>query len=233
MNNIAFIHARGNSKRIPKKNIKLFYNKPIIAYVIESAKKSGLFEHIIVSTDSNEIADVAKKYGAEVPNLRPEHLADDFTTTIDVLLNDISQHSKFTDKAGHICCLYGTAVFTKPHHLIASHQKMIDEQANSVVPVTSFDYPIQRAFGISQKNTMFYREPQYLATRSQDLEDFYHDVGQFYWVQKSYLVEHKKIINEQTCPYVVNSSEFQDIDTPNDLLLAEIKYKALYQQDNT
>ena len=183
MSSIAIITARGGSKRIPKKNIKNFCGKPIIAYSIEAALKSKLFDEIMVSTDDLEIAEVAKKYGANVPFMRSEKNSDDYATTADVLCEVLEEYSKLGQQFECICCIYPTAPFITSKRLIESFLKLKESKADMLTPVVKFSYPPQRSF-ILNNGLLEYKWPQYIRTRSQDLEEFYHDVGQFYFYRE-------------------------------------------------
>lgn len=177
--NICIIPARGGSKRIPKKNIKSFNGKPIIAYSIEAALNSQCFDEVIVSTDSKEIAEVSKKYGAKVPFLRPKELADDITGTLDVVGHAINWCANHSKKPDYVCCLYATAPLLTAEVLQQSYQKLLNSGKHYCFSLTSFSFPIQRALKFNNKQLSMFH-PEHLMTRSQDLEDAYHDAGQFY-----------------------------------------------------
>ena len=222
--NIAIIPARGGSKRIPRKNIKDFLGKPIIAYSIEIAIASNLFDKIIVSTDDDEIAQVAKKYGAEVPFIRPKELADDFTGT-----NDVVKHTLhwFLDQGIHvnyICCIYATVPFLKSQYLKEGFEKLQNSDKLFAFSVTSFASPIQRAIKIEDNSiSMFY--PKHLTTRSQDLEESYHDAGQFYWGKVEAFLNDENLFSQKSFPVVLPRELVQDIDTMEDWNKAELMYK--------
>ena len=223
MGNICIIPARGGSKRIPRKNIKDFLGKPIIAYSIEAALKSNLFDEVMVSTDDDEIAEIAKSFGANVPFMRSEKNSGDYSTTFDVLEEVILEYSKGNRRFDNGCCVYSCSPFVGPEKLNLAFNKLLEEDYDSVFPVVEFSFPIQRALRVSEgKVSMFNKE--HLNTRSQDLEKAFHDAGQFYWCNEKKLHENKKIISENTGGVIISEMEAEDIDTPIDWKLAEIKY---------
>lgn len=222
--NLAIITARGGSKRIPRKNCKDFLGKPIIAYSIETAINSKLFDVVMVSTDDAEIAEIAKKYGAQVPFLRSEKNSDDYAGTTDVIEEVLLTYSNLGVVFQNTCCLYPTAPLIKIDSLIKSYNLMIEKNYNSVYPVCAFSYPIQRSLRISNdKISMLWTEN--LTKRSQDLEPCYHDAGQFYWVKTEYFLNEKKILSDNTGAIIISELEVQDIDNETDWKLAELKYK--------
>ena len=225
--NICVIPARGGSKRIPRKNIKLFNNKPIIAYSIEAAINSNCFSRVIVSTDDYEIAKVAKKYGAQVPFVRPEKLSNDSAGTIPVIKHAIEWMEQKNNYIKHVCCLYPTAPFIKSKILTKAYQQLKDSSADYCFSVTNFTFPIQRAIKITQDDTvdMFY--PEYFNTKSQDLEEIYHDAGQFYWGKAQAFKDELPIFSEIATPYIIPRYLVQDIDTMEDWIRAEAMYKVL------
>lgn len=225
---VAVIHARGGSKRIPKKNIKKFHGKEIIAYPIIECLNSKKFIDTVVSTDCEEIATVAKKYGASVHYVRPQNISDDYATTADVLRFDINEISKIHD-FDYICCVYATSPFLKSSMLVDAIEN-INIETYSIVPMCEYDFPIQRAFKIENQGNIAYRQPKYQKVRSQDLEKFYHDVGMFYVVNKKLFLENKnnEIIGNSTKPLIISSQASQDIDTPEDWEIASLKYKMLF-----
>lgn len=226
MSCLAVITARGGSKRIPKKNIKEFCGKPIIAYSIEAALESGVFEEVMVSTDSEEIAEIAREYGASVPFMRSERTSSDFATTSDVLdevIETYRRHAKFFD---YFCCLYPTAPFITVDHLQSAYQKLKDSEADALITVVKYDFPPQRAF-IIENGVLAYEFPEYAQMRSQDLRPIYHDCGQFYFYRTHSFVNRKAALCEKTIPFVLNSMEVQDIDTVEDWEIAENKMKVL------
>ncbi|MES2762449.1 MAG: pseudaminic acid cytidylyltransferase [Bacteroidota bacterium] len=230
MNNVAIITARGGSKRIPKKNIKDFLGKPIIAYSIETALNSGLFDYVMVSTDDNEIAEVAKKYGAQVPFVRSKQTSDDFTGTADVVIEVLHDLKKIGKEFINACCIYPTAPFISKQTLNESYQLLIGKKFDSVFPVCSFSYPIQRALEINDSKTkMVWGEN--LNKRSQDLPARYHDAGQFYWMNvESFLIE-KKLFTNNTGSVILDELQVQDIDNETDWKLAELKFNLLFSSN--
>lgn len=222
---LAIIPARGGSRRIPRKNIKEFLGKPIIAYSIEAALQSQLFNEVMVSTDDNGIAEVAKKYGAAIPFLRSKENADDYATTADVILEVLDEYTKSGYEFKYLCCIYPTAPFVTANKLIDSFNLLIERGADSVVPVVKFSYPIQRAFRINSNDQLEYIWPENINRRSQDLEPVFHDVGQFYWMKSGAFLQAKKICCGISRPYITSETEVQDIDNIDDWSIAELKYK--------
>ena len=229
--NICVIPARGGSKRIPRKNIKEFNGKPIIAYSIEAAFESNCFDQVIVSTDDNEIKEVAKKYGAQVPFVRPEKLSNDTVGTIPVTKHAIEWMEQKNNYIKHVCCLYATAPFIKSKILTKAYQQLKDSSADYCFSVTSFTYPIQRAIKIIQRDKveMFY--PEYFNKQSQDLEEAYHDAGQFYWGKAQAFKDGLSIFSEVSSPYILPRYLVQDIDSTEDWIRAEAMYKVLKETD--
>jgi pseudaminic acid cytidylyltransferase len=226
---ICIIPARGGSKRIPRKNIKPFHGKPIIAYSIEAALNSGLFDKIIVSTDDNEIADIAHIYGAEVPFIRPSELADDFTGTGAVIAHTIQWLKNNGITPEYICTIYPTAPLLDNSYLIDAFEKLSRSDAVHAFSVTSMPSPIQRSFKITSDNRleMFWRENFY--KRSQDLEPAYHDAGQFYWTNllREEQSDEKISFSHISIPIILPRHRVQDIDTPEDWIFAELLYDAI------
>lgn len=226
-NNLCIIPARGGSKRIPRKNIKDFLGKPIIAYSIQAALESGLFNEVMVSTDDEEIAEVAKQYGAKVPFMRSVSNANDFATTMDVLKEVVLNYRKLNQNFRYICCLYPTAPFVSSEKLLQAHKILIDQNYDSVLPIIKYSFPVQRSFGMNDfSNKIYYQFEQFKNTRSQDLESFFHDAGQFYWMKKSVL-DADTVVSDNTGAIVISELEGQDIDNETDWKLAELKYELL------
>ncbi len=218
---IAILPARGGSKRIPRKNIKLFGGKPIIAHALEVAKQSNLFERIIVSTEDDEIARVSARYGGEVPFMRPRELADGLTSTDDVLvdtlerLNDMECHPEF------LCCIYPTAALLSPKRIVEGFQLIQKSRADSVIPVLPYNACVQWALKMDDDGRLEMIWPEFRLTRTQDLPQAYLDAGQFYWVRtKNYLIERRLYATHST-GLVLNRGEVQDIDTVEDWIRAE------------
>ena len=226
MSNLAIIPARGGSKRIPRKNIKDFLGKPIIAYSIEAALKSGLFDEVMVSTDDKEIAEISIKYGAKVPFLRSEKNADDYSTTVDVLIEVIEKYKIQGRTFENIGCLYPSAPFTTSIKLQEAFKILISKKLDSVFPVMPFSFPIQRSLKMKgEKLEYFY--PEHEKSRSQDMEKAYHDAGQFYFINTSSLLINRSILSKNTGGIIITELEAQDIDNETDWKIAEIKYGLL------
>lgn len=225
MSNIAIITARGGSKRIPKKNIKEFMGKPMLAYAIEAAQKSEIFDVVMVSTDSEEIADVARKYGAEVPFLRSERTASDSATTFDALDEVIKEYKNLGKEFDTLCCIYPCVPFLKAETLKKAYEKM--QNHNAVIPVCKYPVPIEWAMKI-ENDLLIPNDREAQNMRSQDIEPKYFDVGMFYFCKTEKLYEHNSLVPDKTAAYIISESECQDIDTPEDWAIAEMKYKVLY-----
>lgn len=230
MKNIAIITARGGSKRIPKKNIKSFFNKPMIAYAIDAALKSGIFDEVMVSTDDSEIAQTAKKYGANVPFLRSEKTSDDFATTYDALEEVILEYKKLGQKFDTLCCIYPCVPFLEAKSLKDAYTQLQENKANAIVPVCKYPVPIEWAMklknGFLQPND---REAQKI--RSQDLKPKYFDAGMFYFCKTNSMLEEKTLVPSDTLGYIIDEIQCQDIDTEEDWKLAELKYKILRNEE--
>ncbi len=226
MRKIAIITARGGSKRIPRKNIKEFCGKPILAYSIEAARTSGLFDTVMVSKDDREIAELARKYGAEVPFFRSERTAGDFATTNDVLLEVLEEYEKRGECYDLGCCIYPTAPFVTAAKLKDALGRLEGSGADTLIPVVAFSYPPQRAMVVREDRLVF-ESPRYLDSRSQDLEPHYHDVGQFYLFYTEAFRRNGKLMVGNILPYVVSEMEVQDIDNQTDWEIAEIKYRCM------
>lgn len=217
--NLCIIPARGGSKRIPRKNIKDFLGKPIIAYSIEAALKSKLFDEVMVSTDDDEIAKVAIEYGAVVPFLRSTKNSDDFATLSDVIEEIKSQYTFNAVYFDSICCILPTAPMVTPELLKEGYHSLINSDADSVRPLARFHYPIQRALRLINEEISFFNE-KHKKTRSQDLEPAFHDAGMFYW-----MIFSSGLLGEKKLGFEVDSMCCQDIDTIEDWEMAEFKYK--------
>lgn len=226
MKTIAIITARGGSKRIPGKNIKEFCGKPILAYSIEAAMQSGIFDTIMVSTDDEEIARIAKEYGAGVPFYRSEKTAGDFATTNDVLLEVLEEYEKRGEHYDLGCCIYPTAPFVTADKLKCGVDTLLASDADTLIPVTAFSYPPQRAM-IVKDGKLVFKYPQYLDSRSQDLEPHYHDAGQFYIFKTDAFKVNRKLMVGNILPMTVSEMEVQDIDNQTDWDIAEIKYRRM------
>ena len=224
--NIAIIPARGGSKRIPRKNIKDFLGKPIIAYSIDAAMNSGAFNEVMVSTDDDEIAEVAKEYGASVPFYRSAEMSTDMAMTALVLIEVLDEYDKRGKIFEHVCCLYPCAPFVTPDRLKEGMELLMKSGADSVLPIIKFSYPPQRCLVIRDKGVEMLH-PENYNVRSQDLEPLYHDAGQYYCLKTSSLREEEKLYCRHTLPLILTDSEVQDIDSEDDWKEAEIKYRIL------
>jgi len=227
MSNLAIIPARGGSKRIPRKNIKSFLGKPIIAYSIEAAIKSNIFDEIMVSTDDDEIAEIAKSYDAKVPFVRSSQNSNDYATTFDVIKEVVNNYQQLGKRYDKICCIYPCAPLISKESIEYAYKKLINTQYDSVFPVVQFSYPIQRSLKIDVTNKLKFIYSEYNLTRTQDLEKAYHDAGQFYWMKIETCLEKGQILTDNTGPIVISEIESQDIDNETDWKLAELKYKLL------
>lgn len=229
MGKIAIITARGGSKRIPRKNIKEFCGKPILAYSIEAALQSGVFDKVMVSTDDQEIAQIAEQYGAQVPFFRSEKTANDYATTNDVLLEVLEELEKLGEVYELACCIYPTAPFVTADKLREAVRLLTESDADTLIPVVTFSYPPQRAMIVKEERLVF-EQPQYLNSRSQDLEPHYHDVGQFYVFRTDPFQVNRMMMVGNILPLIVSELEVQDIDNETDWKIAEMKYRLLNPQ---
>lgn len=225
-NAVAIIPARGGSKRIPRKNIKMFHGKPLIAYSIEVALASQLFDKVVVTTDDEEIATVAKAYGAEVPFLRPKVLADDFTGTGDVIDHALDVLKKQGENYDYVCTLYATAPLLQKEYLISGFEQLKNSDAVNAFSCTSMPFPIQRTFKLNSDGRCEMFTPEYYTTRSQDLEEAYQDAGQFYW-KKLGVVSQEIMFGKDSIPVILPRHLVQDIDTVEDWRRAEVMYEVL------
>ncbi len=228
---IAIIPARGESKRIPGKNIKLFAGKPIIAYSIIAAKKAEIFDKIIVSTDSHKIAEVAKAYGAKAPFMRPKELADDYTPTVPVLIHALKTIEQRGEKVDYCCCIYATAPFIQPYYIKEGFRLIKQEKATTAFAITTYPSPIFRALGIENMRLKMIW-PKYENTRSNDLPEAYHDAGQFYWINVKKFLKDKKLYSDNSVPVIIPRYQVQDIDTQEDWEMAERLFLAQRLYDN-
>ena len=224
---LAIIPARGGSKRIPRKNIKPFCGKPMMAWSIEAARLSGCFDHIIVSTDDGEIAELARQYGAEVPFMRPPELSDDYSGTIPVIAHAIDWMNRNTGAVSLACCIYATAPFVQPEDLKRGLSLLQDSGADYAFSVTSYAFPIQRAIRITPNARVEMFKPEHFNTRSQDLEEAFHDAGQFYWGRAAAWLSGKPLFSPAATPVVLPRHRVQDIDTLEDWERAEWLFKSM------
>lgn len=227
---IAIIPARGGSKRIPKKNIKLFGGKPIIAWSILAAKESKLFDHIIVSTDDKEIASIAKEHGAEVPFTRPHNLSDDYTGTADVIKHAVNWCIENIGNVENVCTLYATAPFIKATDIQKGYDLLVNNNCKIVFTVTSFPFPIQRAIKIDKNGRVEMFEPEHFSSRSQDLECAYHDAGQLYWATAAAVIDGVPAFSEHSIAQILPRHQVQDIDNLEDWDRAELMFKAWHSK---
>jgi len=224
---LAVIPARGGSKRIPRKNIRNFCGKPMIAWSIEAALESGCFDRIIVSTDDQEIAETSRRYGAEVPFIRPAALSGDLAGTVPVIAHAINWQSQIGTMPEAVCCLYATAPFVRPSDLLQGLSRLESISCDYAFSVTSYAFPIQRALRIGENGMtqMFY--PEHAHTRSQDLEETWHDAGQFYWGRTNAWLAGTPVMSGNSAPVILPRYRVQDIDTPEDWVRAELMFSAL------
>lgn len=222
---IAIITARGASKRIPHKNIKEFCGKPIICYSIEAALHAGLFAEVMVSTDDEEIARTAIEAGAKVPFMRSAETADDYASTDDVIMEVLKKYEEQGRTFGTFCCLYPTAPFVTPQKLQKAMELL--QTADSVMPVVAFSYPPQRCVIVNGQGELRMKWPEHAKSRSQDLEPYYHDCGQFYCCRTALFKEYKTTDLPHMVPVIMSELEVQDIDNPDDWEIAEVKYRRM------
>jgi N-acylneuraminate cytidylyltransferase len=224
---IAIIPARGGSKRIPRKNIKDFCGKPMLGWSIEAAREAKVFDRIYVSTDDQEIADIATHFGAECPFLRPPSLSDDFTGTSAVVKHALAWTLENVGEVDYVCTLYPTAPFVQPDDLAEALQRLQASDKQIAFSVTSFPFPIQRALRIDEAGNIAMFQPEHRMTRSQDLTPAFHDAGQFYWARKDALLNEVQAFGPAGLPIVLPRHRVQDIDTPEDWVRAEYMFLAL------
>ena len=227
--NIAIITARGGSKRIPHKNRKEFCGKPIIEYSIEAAKQAGIFDTVMVSTDDNKIAEIAKNAGAEVPFMRSAETSNDYATTADVLMEVLEKYKERGIRYENACCIYPTAPFVTGNKLRQAMDMLVNEKKDSVIPVVPFSFPPLRGMVIND-GKLEYKWQEYAMKRSQDLEEIYHDCGQFYAFRVESFEKEKKLVTDNTAGMIISELEVQDIDNETDWELAEMKYRLLKEK---
>lgn len=224
MKNLCIIPARGGSKRIPRKNVKSFLGRPMLAYSIEAAMATNLFDEVMVSTDDDEIAEVARQYGAKVPFMRSSETANDFATTADVLHEVIDKYKELGREFDNFCCVYATAPMVQSKDIISAYNRLQSSDFTIVYPVVQFSYPIWRCLDLAEDGSMKRHWPEYENSRSQDLPKEYHDTGTFYWHKtKKWLAGNIKVGGIE-----VDETTVQDIDTETDWKIAEMKYRLLY-----
>jgi N-acylneuraminate cytidylyltransferase len=228
MSALAIIPARGGSKRIPRKNIKEFCGQPIMAYSIKAALDAGIFDRVMVSTDDEDIKAAAESYGAEVPFYRSAETAGDYATTNDVLLEVLETYERLGESFDMACCIYPTAPFVTGEKLRAAMKELGATDGDTLIPCTAYSYPPQRAMVIREERLRFLY-PEYLDSRSQDLEKHYHDAGQFYCFRVDAFRKNKRLMVGNILPYVIPETEIQDIDTETDWIIAEMKYHRMQE----
>lgn len=222
MSIVAVITARGGSKRIPRKNIKEFMGKPMLAYAVEAAVNSKVFDEVMVSTDDVEIAEIAKQFGAKVPFMRSEKTANDFATTADVLEEVVSEYKKRGKTFDELCCIYPCVPFLTADVIKNAYEKFKTSGADRLTPVVKYSFPIQRAFKLNEQGLLEYREPENAPKRSQDLEPMYHDVGMFYFYKT------EKMNSDKIAMLEMDEAMVQDIDNDSDWQMAEMKYRIMH-----
>lgn len=227
MSKIAVITARGGSKRIPRKNIKDFCGKPILAYSIEAALDSGVFDEVMISTEDDEIAEIAQKYGAKFPFKRNIETAGDHAMTIDVMIEVAKKYGELGKMPDSVCCIYPTAPFITGIKLEEASCIFEEKKADALIPVVKFSFPPQRCF-VEEGDYIKYKWKENEFKRSQDMEAYYHDAGQFYFIKTDVMIREHTLVPEKTVMMLLDELEVQDIDNETDWKLAEIKYKLLY-----
>jgi pseudaminic acid cytidylyltransferase len=228
MNRIAIIPARGGSKRIPRKNIKSFLGRPMISYPIRCLEESGVIDRVIVSTDDEEIAEIAIKEGAEVPFVRPPELSGDHVGTMPVVRHAIDWLSDHENKPDYVCCVYATTPLIEERFIRQGYELLQNSDAKFAVSVTSFDFPIQRSIRIKSSGGLEPFYPEYIRSRSQDLEKAYHDAGQFYWGKADAFLDGHGVFSEYSSPVILPRYLVQDIDDEEDWMLAELLYRTIH-----
>lgn len=225
MSRLCIIPARGGSKRIPRKNIRPFLGRPIIAYSIEAARESRLFSEIMVSTDDEEIAAVAQDHGASIPFFRSAATADDHATTVDVIAEVLAEYRSRGKVFDRVCCLYATAPFIRPSHLRAAANMLLEMNCDCIFPIVRYGFPVQRSVVLDKAGLVRMREPQHRHTRSQDLAPVFHDAGMFYFFRPAPVLTGETLWPENTRAMELPETEVHDIDTETDWRLAEMKYR--------
>lgn len=225
MKTLCIIPARGGSKRIPRKNIKSFLGKPIIAYSIETAMHSGIFDEVMISTDDEEIASIAQQFGARIPFMRSQETANDFATTADVINEVLTKYRERGEVFDSFCCLYATAPFVTTKHLQEAFDAINNEDIDACFTMVQYSYPIQRSLKVNHSGFVEMTFPEYIKRRSQDLTPIYHDAGQFYFVNVHAFEQEQTLWCKRTVPLILSELEVQDLDTQTDWQLAEMKYK--------
>jgi pseudaminic acid cytidylyltransferase len=225
MKKIAIIPARGGSKRIPRKNIKVFFGKPVIAYAIELAKQSNLFDCVMVSTDDEEIKEIAQRYGAEVPFLRDERNATDGASTFDVLEEVLNWYKDQEQKFDYGCCIYPVTPLLKVTSLKTGFEKLKKGNFDSVIPIAAYSHPIQRALFSDKDGKVQIKDQDSFKQNTQDLPTYYHDTGQFYWFNSSVCMMKKELLTDNSTSIILPHDQFQDVDNTEDWELMHLKYQ--------
>ena len=225
---LCIIPARGGSKRIPRKNIRPFHGRPILEWSVSAALQSGVFGRVMVSTDDEEIADVARRAGAEVPFMRSAEASDDHATTPDVLIEVLNRFGENGEQFDYGCCLYPTAPFVEPEDLVQGRDLLIAGGYSAVMPIATFSYPIWRSLKRDSSGRVIMNFPEHLSTRSQDLPPAYHDAGQWYWFRTADFLRDQALLGPNTGSVLLPETRVQDIDNEDDWRLAEIKHQRLF-----
>ena len=226
MKSVAIITARGGSKRIPRKNVKPFLGKPILEYSIQAALQADLFHEVMVSMDDEEIAEIARRAGAKVPFMRSEKTSNDFAATADVIEEVLDCYERIGMQFGRVCCIYPTAPFVTSYAIKTAMMLLDQEKADACIPVVKFSFPPQRCVTIKE-GRLTPKWPEYMEMRSQDLEPLYHDCGQFYCLNVDSFRKQKVVWMKNVVPFIQEEINVQDIDTPDDWKIAEMKYRIL------
>ncbi len=225
---LAIIPARGGSKRIPRKNIKIFHGKPIIAYAIETALNSGLFDQVIVSTDDEEIAKIAMQHGASIPFMRSAKNSDDFASTSDVLLEILNDYQGKNIPISLACCLYPTSPLIDETDLINAYEVFSKNQFDTLFSAVNYSYPVQRSFFLGPKQEIELLHPEHIHARSQDLRAVYHDAGAFYFFKTEALRQQQTLWSKNSGAFLLPAIKVQDIDHEEDWIMAELKYQLIH-----
>ena len=225
---LCIIPARGGSKRIPRKNIRPFHGRPILEWSVSAALQTGIFDRVMVSTDDEEIAEIARRAGANVPLMRSAEASDDHATTPDVLIEVLNRYGEDGDFFDLGCCLYPTAPFVTPEDLVQGRDLLITAGFNAVMPIAAFSYPIWRSLKRDSSGRVTMNFQEHLSTRSQDLPPAYHDAGQWYWFRTADFLRDQVLLGPNTGSILLPETRVQDIDNEDDWRLAEIKHEGLF-----
>jgi pseudaminic acid cytidylyltransferase len=228
---VAIIPARGGSKRIPHKNIRQFHAKPMIAWVIEAAISSNCFDHVVVSTDSEKILTIASRFGEVIPLVRPPQFSDDYTPLVPVVRHAITELEQELGQIEDVCCILPTAPMIRSCDIVATMRKLQERRNSYVLSITSYPFPVQRAVRLSEDGCVIMVEPEYYLTRSQDLEETFHDAGQFYWGSRNTWRTKDRLFDEAAYGHLIPRYRVQDIDTPEDWRRAELMFSAIQKEE--